>query len=94
MPTTSGDPSGTNASTTNPKSTRPTARLDQLARLKTRWEAVEALLLVQSHRAQGGTYGPCPRSEDRASQEHLSVPKDALGEQWHEREQNPYHLGG
>jgi hypothetical protein len=35
--------------------------------------AVEALLAVQVHCAQGGTYGPCARSEDRVNEEHLSV---------------------
>ncbi len=43
---------------------------------------MEALLLVQAHRTQGGTERPGPWSEDRSYEQHPSVPKEALGEKW------------
>jgi hypothetical protein len=39
--------------------------------------AMEALLLVQAHRAQGGAYGPLSRSEDRTRHENFNVLEDA-----------------
>ena len=77
MPITTG-PSGTNASTTNPRRTRPTFRLDQEAWLRTLVVAMETLLLVQAHRAQGGSYGPLSWSEDRTDEQHLGVLPDAF----------------
>src|SRR5215218_1657017 len=43
---------------------------------------MEALLLVQSHRAQGGTDGPSTRSEDRSCEQQLGILPNALREQW------------
>jgi hypothetical protein len=40
--------------------------------------AMEALLLVQAHRAQGGSDRPGAWSENRPYEQHPSVPKDAL----------------
>jgi hypothetical protein len=39
--------------------------------------AVEALMLVQSHRAQGGANGPASGSKDGARHEYLDVSEDA-----------------
>src|SRR5215212_3835558 len=56
--------------------------------------AVEALLLIEAHRAQSGANGSASRSEDRARDEHSNLSPDAFGEQWREGEQNSYHLFG
>src|SRR5215213_2712941 len=40
--------------------------------------AVESLLLIQAHRAQGGANSSASRSEDRACHEHLNMAPDAL----------------
>jgi len=53
--------------------------------------AMEPLVLVQAHRAQGGADSPASRSEYGTCREHLSVPKDTLGEKWREGFQKPYH---
>jgi hypothetical protein len=54
---------------------------------------MESLVLVQTHRTQGGAHGTPARGEDRARQQYLDVSKDAFGEQWREGGQNPYHFG-
>jgi len=55
--------------------------------------AMESLVSVQTHRAQGGAHRPFSRGEDRARQQYLDVLEDTLGEQWREGVQNPYHSG-
>ncbi len=54
---------------------------------------MELLVLVQTHRTQGGADGTLARGEDRACQKHLDVLEDTLGEKWREGVQNPYHPG-
>jgi hypothetical protein len=39
---------------------------------------MELLVLVQTHRVQGGTHGTPARSEDRARQKYPNVLEDAL----------------
>jgi len=53
-------------------------RLDQLARSENSMVRVEALVLVQVHCPQGGSYGSLSWSEDRASEQHLGVLPDAF----------------
>jgi hypothetical protein len=56
--------------------------------------AMEAALLVQAHRTQGGTNGACAGSENRARQKDLGVLPDSFGEQWREGDQDLYDLFG
>jgi hypothetical protein len=91
LPTTSG-PSGANASTSKPKSTRLASMLEHFARLKTRWGS------SGSSSADGGPWRAEPSSPsvclqrgDGACHEHLEMSPDALGEEWRERGQSPYH---
>jgi hypothetical protein len=46
--------------------------------------AMEAPLLVETHRTQGGTDGACAGSENRTRQEDLGVLEDSFGEKWRE----------
>ena len=54
---------------------------------------MEALVLVQTHRTQGGTDRPGTCSENRSYEQHPSVPKDAFGEKWRKGSQSLYYLG-
>jgi len=54
---------------------------------------MEALVLVQTHRMQGGAHGPPAWGEDRARKKYQDVLEDAFGEKWRKGGQNPYHLG-
>jgi hypothetical protein len=54
---------------------------------------MELLAMIQTHRSQCGADGPLSRSEDRASEQHLNMSPNALGEKWREWGQNLYHGG-
>ena len=60
----------------------------------TRMVAMETLLPTRARRGQSGNDGPTTRREDHPLKQDIGVPKDAFGEQWRVRCQNPYHLGG
>ena len=42
--------------------------------------AAEAPLFLQTHRSEGGSYGPLSRSQDRTCQKQLDMRPDAFGE--------------
>ena len=55
--------------------------------------APEAFLFVQAYRSEGGGYGSFAWGEDQTYEQQLNMLEGALGEQWREGSQDPYHLG-
>jgi hypothetical protein len=55
--------------------------------------AAELFLFVQAQGSEGGSYGSLAWSEDQSCEQQLNMLEDAIGEQWREGGQNPYHRG-
>src|SRR5215213_7647724 len=55
--------------------------------------AAEPFLFVQAHRSESGGYGSLAWGEDQTSEQQLNMLPDAIGEQWREGGQEPYHRG-
>src|SRR5215208_4802757 len=55
--------------------------------------AAEPFLFVQAHRSESGGYSSLAWGEDKTCEQQLNMLPDAIGEQWREGGQDPYHRG-